>query len=184
VAALAVGLLVAGALVVRHRLAPKHFREVEPGVLYRSATLEPTQLLGVVEAHGIRVVVNLRSPAENREPWYAAQRRALAGAGVEMVDLPLDYGTPPGPEIEARWLALLADERMHPILVHCQYGVLRTGIMVSAWALVHRQADPDGLFERGPQFGHDVDAPTRARIQAWLDDLARRRRPAAPAVAS
>ncbi len=169
-----VALLVSAALVVRHRLAPKHFEVVEAGVLYRSATLPPRQLLEVVGEHGIRTVVNLRSVEENRQPWHAAQQQALAGAGIEMVDLPMAYSTPPEPEFEARWLALLSDPAAQPILVHCQYGVLRTGIMVSVYELAHRGASPQGLFGRGPQFGHDVSADIRARIQAYLDGFVER----------
>ncbi len=167
-------LIVTAGLVARHRLAPKHFAVVDPGVLYRSATLPPAQLLEVVEDQGIRTVVNLRSLEENAEPWYAAQRGALAAAGVDMVDLPMPYSTPPEPDIEARWLALLRDPSAQPILVHCQHGVLRTGIMVSAYEIVHRDAAAEGLFEHGPQFGHDLSADTRERIQLYLDDLARR----------
>jgi protein tyrosine phosphatase (PTP) superfamily phosphohydrolase (DUF442 family) len=168
-------IVVTAALVVRHRLAPKHLLVVSEGVLYRSATLPPDQLLEVVGRYGIRTVVNLRSLEENAEPWYAAQRRALEGAGVAMVDLPMPRTTTPVPEVEARWLALLDDPAAQPILVHCQYGVLRTGIMVSVYELAHRGASSEGLFERMPQFGHDVSAPIRERIQLYLDDFARRR---------
>ncbi len=170
-----VALLVTAGLVVRHRLEPKHFEVVEAGVLYRSATLPPSQLVEVTREYGIRTVVNLRSPEENAEPWHAAQRAALAAADVAMIDLPMAYGTPPAPELEARWLALLADPDAQPILVHCQYGVLRTGIMVSVFDLAHRGASPDGLFDRGPKFGHGVSPETRARIQTYLDGFAARR---------
>lgn len=169
-----VATLVVAALVVQHRLAPKHFEVVEAGVLYRSATLRPENLEEVVERHGIRTVVNLRSHEENAEPWYAEQRQALARVGVEQVDLQMPRTTTPVAGVETRWLEMLADPAMHPILVHCQYGVLRTGIMVGVFELVHRDAVPAGLYERMPQFGHDVDVEVRAHIQGYYDGFVRR----------
>lgn len=171
------GVLVASGLVVRHRLAPKHFEVVEPGVLYRSATLPPGQLLDVVHRYHVRTVVNLRSREENREAWHGTQRDVLERVGVAMVDLPMERGSVPVAEVEARWLELLADPAARPILVHCEYGVVRTGIMVSVYELAWRGASPDGLFGRMPMFGHELPADLGARIAGYLTGFATRRPP-------
>ncbi len=167
--ALAVSVLVVAALVARHRLAPKHWLTVTPGVLYRSGQLDPAQLAQVVDRYGIRTVVNLRAEHEYvRSDWYAQEVATLAALGVAHVDLPMQAGFPPSDEVLARWLDLLDDPVARPVLVHCEHGVIRTGIMVGLYEVEKlglAVADARARFER---FGQTFPERIEARIDEYF----------------
>jgi len=167
---LVVVLVVAGGLVVRHRLGPKHLLTVTPGVLYRSGQLTPGQLEDVVDRYGIRTVVNLRSENErSRGDWYEGEVERLESLGVRHMDLPMNAGFPPRDDQLARWRALLEDGEAHPVLVHYEYGVIRTGIMVGVYEVEQLGLSAAGALSRFVLFGHEVDPPTRKRIESFFD---------------
>lgn len=166
---LAVVLLGTAGLIARHRLGPKHLMTVTPGVLYRSGQLTPDQLEDVVDRHGIRTVVNLRSVNERaRGDWYAREAERLERLGVRLVDLPMNTGFPPGEDALAGWLAVLEDAEAAPVLVHCEYGVVRTGIMVAVYEVERLGRSSDEALARFELFGRELDEPIRSRIDAWL----------------
>lgn len=167
-AALFALLLLAGGLVVRHRLGPKHFSTVTPGVLYRSGQLTPEQLADAVDRHGIRTVVNLRAEDEySRSDWYAREVATLEGLGVTHVDLPMRAGFPPSAPVLARWLELLDDPAARPLLVHCEHGVIRTGIMVGLYQVEQLGLAAEDAPARFERFGQKFPE----RIQARIDEF-------------
>jgi len=166
---LVVLLFSAAALVTRYRLSPKHFQIVEPGRLYRSASLPTDDLADVVERHGIRTVVNLRSELENENgDWYSREAATLQEAGVALIDLPMHTGHPPDSESLEGWLDLLADEEATPILVHCEYGVVRTSIMVSIFKMERHGEGAQEAWAEFELFGGELDEPIRSRLETYL----------------
>jgi len=161
---------VAGALVgfELHGRA-KHLRTVEPGVLYRSATLPPEQLAEVIDRYGIKTVVNLRSVEERAEgSWYNDEAALLARKGVTLRDLPLYSGWPPNELILTDWLEILTDPAQHPVLVHCEHGVIRTGIMLGVRDLELGTGTPESAYDKIERFGKPLKEPIRSRLQEYL----------------
>jgi len=167
-ALLVTSLAITLALAAAHRLAPKHLLTVTPGVLYRSATLSPEQLARVVDRYGIRTVVNVRSELENEKPWHDAQAELLDEKSVRMVDLPIDSGHPPNHSSLAGWLDVLASEAGHPILVHCEYGVLRTGVMTAVYEIEYLGRSGQESWASFEFFGGHLEDPIRSRIADWI----------------
>jgi protein tyrosine phosphatase (PTP) superfamily phosphohydrolase (DUF442 family) len=159
-----------GALVFAYQTGPKHFLVVTPDVLYRSAVLEPGQLGRVVNRLGVRTVVNLRSVLENEKgDWHAAQRAELEGRGVEMLDIPMHTGWPPErPAIET-WLDLMNDPERQPVLVHCEYGVVRSGMMSSIYEVEVLGRDPGSVWSDFELFGSEMREPVRSRVESFVE---------------
>jgi protein tyrosine/serine phosphatase len=174
--ALGVVLLVAVGSVVRHRLGPKHLLTVTPGVLYRSGQLTPEQLADVVDRYGIRTVVNLRAENEyDRDDWYRDEVATTEQLGAAHVDLPMNAGFPPSDEVLSAWLDLLDDPAAQPLLVHCEHGVIRTGIMVGVYEVEKRSLAATEALSRFERFGHDFPERVRERIDAWFAHYVPRR---------
>jgi len=175
---LAITLVVGAALVMRHRNGPKHLRTVTSGVLYRSGQLTPEQLEDVVSRYGVRTVVNLRSENERtRGDWYAREVGQTDALGVRLVDLPMDTGYPPSDAVLAGWLEVLDDPDAAPILVHCEYGVIRTGIMVAVYEIERLGASNAEALRRIDRFGREFPEPIQDRIDAYFADYVPRSRP-------
>lgn len=175
--ALGVAVATALALVVAHRLGPKHLLTVTPGVLYRSGQLTPEQLTDLIERYGIRTVVNLRSENEmGQGDWHRLQSETARREGARLVDLPMHTGFPPDQATHEAWLGLIEDPVAQPILVHCQYGVLRTGIMVAIYQIERLGLSSEQALERFERFGHEFSETIQGRIDDYFEQYVPRQR--------
>lgn len=153
--------------VARYKLGPRHFLVVEESVLYRSGALRARNLRDVVEDHGIRTVVNLRLEASGTD-WYRSQRDVCEDLGVRHVDIPMAGGVPPTEEQIETWLGLLGDPAAQPILVHCEQGVIRTGMMVAIYEVERRGRPNEEVLATLPRFGHDLGKPKNERMRRFI----------------
>jgi protein tyrosine phosphatase (PTP) superfamily phosphohydrolase (DUF442 family) len=106
-------------------LVGPNYRTVVPDRIYRSAQLEPDELEARIERNGIRSILNLRGPKENRD-WYqrevaVADRHGLAFRSIDLVPERL----PSQPAVVSLLDAL--ESLPEPILIHCAAGADRTG---------------------------------------------------------
>lgn len=130
--------LVWGDLVI-HRIGT-----VRPGVLYRSAQLSESKLGDIVDAYDIRTIVNLRKHD------LQADRRMEETRGVRVVWLPSDQ-VPAEENIQA-FLKLMDDPGSLPVLIHCEHGVGRTGVLAGVYRLEYERASIEEVLEEARFF--------------------------------
>jgi tyrosine-protein phosphatase SIW14 len=178
-AALVLGLAAVAALGVAGHAAllPRRFRTVESGTLYRSAWPGPAALRYALNRYAIRTVVNLCAAGDPPHPASDPEEaRICRERGVTFLNLEIPPDTPPTPEQQAAWLALLRDPARHPVLVHCEHGVVRTGMMVAMFQVAFQGLTGEEAWRRLPQFGHDFMKPERDDVR----DFVRRYSPPPP----
>ncbi len=167
---LAVALLAGGALVWWHKTSPYHFRVVTPGVLYRSGFLHRENLRHVIEKYGIRTVVNLSTAREkDKGDWDPeGEIEVCREEGVRLIQMPIEDETPPSADQLAAWLALLDEAKSQPILVHCDHGVVRTGMLVAVYEMERLGKTNQQAFDDLPRFGHTFYKPGREHVRAFV----------------
>lgn len=152
-------------------LAPKRFAEVVPGVLYRAGEGTPAATRRVVEAHGIRTIIDLGAHEPGSHEEDLAQRTAEALA-VRRVRFNL-YGDARGdPNDYAEALRLASDPANQPVLVHCGAGAQRTGCFVALHRHIIEGWELDRAYTEATRYGHDADDPN-SHVRAMLDRWAR-----------
>ena len=104
----------------------QNVHEVVPGKVYRSAQLSPERLTQLIDAHGLRSVLNLRG-ASPGEPWYDDERRTAHANGLTHYDFALSSKRDVSPE-QADALIRVMRELPKPMLIHCWAGADRTGL--------------------------------------------------------
>ena len=104
-----------------------NFHSVVHGEFYRSAQLSPAQLERHVRDHSIKTIINLRGENVNAQ-WYNAEVETAARLGVQHIDFAMSSGTVLTPE-RADQLVAIMRAAPKPILVHCQSGADRTGLV-------------------------------------------------------
>lgn len=104
---------------------------VQPGRIYRSGQMPPDNLTRAVRDHQVKTVLNLRG-ANPKVGWYNAERAATLKAGATQIDLSMASDMWLSRN-QARTVLDVLDTCTYPILIHCQWGAERTGL-VSAMA--------------------------------------------------
>ncbi len=158
--AIATVFLAGGGRYAYWAFAEDKFTTVTKHHLYRSARMDPSELLQVIEEHGIRSVIDLRM-FEDDAPGIEAERKALEGTDTTYLHLPT--GQVPSPETVLKFLNFVGDPANRPALVHCYHGTGRAVLFGSLYRIefenwdnekARRAVEP--LHWRG-NFGPDSD---------------------------
>jgi tyrosine-protein phosphatase SIW14 len=138
----------------------KRFREVAPGVLYRSGQLTAAGFRDAVARAGIRTVINCQNELPGHDLfadphvalsfWNKRTVRESAlcrDLGVKYVHVEPDIQsnrTDPAarPEVIDRFLAVLDDPANRPVLLHCKAGLHRTGVLAAVYRMEYEGWDP------------------------------------------
>jgi protein tyrosine phosphatase (PTP) superfamily phosphohydrolase (DUF442 family) len=120
----------------------ENFHLVIPGRVYRSGQLSPESLRERAAREGIRSVINLRG-ANPGQPWYDRECAATRRQDLTFYDLPVDSQCPTASEL--RELLDVLERCPKPVLVHCQSGIDRSGIVAAICILL---LDDSGSIER------------------------------------
>ena len=138
------GALTSWDLVLKDRLATKHWGVVEQGLIYRSGRLPLDRAQATLANHHIRVLIDLteNKPSNRFQP---KERAAAMALGIEYHNFPL-IGDGTGDIAHyANAIAVMRQARREgkPVLVHCAAGAQRTGGVVAAYRVLVEQKSPD-----------------------------------------
>ena len=106
-----------------------NFDAIRPGALYRSGQMPAKALTETLRKHGIRTVLNLRGENPD-QPWYRAERTAVLSEGATLVDVPMSSSEWIS-RAQLRAVIDVLDTYERPILMHCQWGSERTGLVAT-----------------------------------------------------
>lgn len=172
--------LVAGAGVwfyrfgVRDHVIPRNFGVVDAGQVFRSGRLTPSTTKQVVEAHGIRTIVDLGAYVgdSERERVAADTARAL---GVRRFAFSLEGDGTGDPQQYVEALRLIADPANRPVLVHCAAGAQRSSACVLFYRAVYQGQSIEAGIDEAKAHRHDPeDNPAMlAYVRRWLGPIER-----------
>ena len=164
-------LLAIALLVYRYRKLMYHFRTVEAGKLYRSGTLGPIGLRVMHRVLGVNTIINLRLESEyGKGDWYKQQSQYCLRHGIKLVNIPMAQDTPPTEAQIQQFLAEL-DRDDSCCLIHCEMGVIRTGMMVVAAASRRYGVRDQAVWKHFPLYGHKLDQ-RRQRVRDFIQRCA------------
>lgn len=149
---------------IHHRY--KHYAIHEPGMVHRSAWMEPDVFEEQIEKYQFRTVVNLCKPGELGELRWEQQRQAVSNAGSRLVELPMPFEIDPDDPLIEKHIELFSNPDNYPMLVHCQHGVTRTAKALALYDMVFRGKGADESLDAMPLFGredHNVNVRAFAR---------------------
>lgn len=163
-----VAAITAGGFAYRHHHRYKHLVVHEPGMVYRSAWLEPDVLSEVIETYQFRTVVNLCNPGEMGDDRWVAERATVTNAGARLLELPMPTTTDATDPAIARHIEALGNPDNYPMLVHCQHGVTRTAKLLAIYDIVYRGMSGKDSLAAQPLFGRDGhNVNVRAFVKAF-----------------
>ncbi len=107
---------------------------VEAGQLYRAGQLSSAQFARVIQQDGIKTIINLRGP-HILDAWYEGERAVSKQYGVMHYDYGISAERRVTPDQIADLLHILRSAP-RPILVHCQGGADRSGLVSALYEAV------------------------------------------------
>jgi hypothetical protein len=122
-------------------LANHNFGEVQPRRVYRSGQMPASSLAQVLRDHQIKTVLNLRGANPSR-PWYQTELSTTLAARATHIDIAMSSCLWMS-RTQLRAVVDTLDSAEYPLLIHCEWGSERTGL-VSAFAELLR---PGGSME-------------------------------------
>ena len=155
-AALAViaGAVAGWEVVLKDRLATKHWGVVEQGLIYRSGRLPLDRAEATLASHHIRVLVDLtENKPSNR--FQSNERAAAAALGIEYHNFPLIGDGTGDIRSYAQAIAVMHQARHEskPVLIHCAAGAQRTGGVVAAYRVLVERKSPDEALAELERYG-------------------------------
>lgn len=128
--------------------------------LYRSA--QPSREgLSKLKEFGIKTVVNLRS--------FHSDRKKLGNAALAYEHLYMKAWHPEEKEV-IRFLRLVNDESRGPVLVHCQHGADRTGLMCAVYRVAVQGWTKEDALKEMKDGGYNYHSIWR-NIPSWFNKL-------------
>ncbi|WP_248324324.1 MULTISPECIES: dual specificity protein phosphatase family protein [unclassified Caballeronia] len=135
-----------------HRITPS---------LYRSAQISESDL-PQLRALGIRKIVSFRS--------FHSDEDLLAGSGIALQRIPMNTWDIRDEDMIAALRALRDVDREGPVLIHCQHGADRTGLVSALYRVVYqgwsKEAAEDELLNGGYGFH-----PVWGNIKRYLEQV-------------
>ncbi len=153
--------LATGALYALYEARQGNFHEITKGEAYRSAQMSGDELRQCVGRYRIKSILNLRGRMPG-EKWYSDELRVSAETAVMHYDLLLSASSELSAE-ETRILRDLFRTAPRPILIHCQGGADRSGLVAAMWKVI---VDRESKSKAGKQlsifYGHMPVGPPSA----------------------
>ncbi len=124
----------------------------QPQRLYRTAQLKPAHLERLVRDRNIKTVINLRGRPFS--DWYPKEAQVTQMLGISQEDVTISANRLPSSG-EIRRLVEILEQSEYPIVLHCQQGADRTGLVSVMYQLLFTDADYSTARQQcSPRFAH------------------------------
>lgn len=154
-----------GAAIYAYKVAQENnFHQITKGEAYRSAQLAGDELKHYIDVYHIKSILNLRGKEPGKR-WYNEEVKVSEDKAVKHYDVYLSAYREPTAEM-VRTLVELIKSAPRPILIHCQGGADRSGLVAAMWKVI---VDKEPKREAGKQlsilYGHLPFGPASAMDQ-------------------
>jgi protein tyrosine/serine phosphatase len=130
-----------------------NFNVITEGEAYRSAQLDRDELEYYVRTYNIRSILNLRGQNPDSD-WYREELTVSAANRIKHYDIALSSTREPT-ENEVKQLTKIFREAPRPILIHCQAGADRSGVVAAMWKVfVDQESKSEAEKQLSIFYGH------------------------------
>lgn len=158
----------------------RHFAVVEPGVLMRCGQPRVRDLETIRAKHGLATIICARGGTRHplRGRWFGKETRFAREHGIRLEHMPFSDKKTPLPDVFDRFISVVRCKDNHPVLVHCEQGFHRTGILCAAYRVAVNGWTLDRAVEEMRLGGFETHKGKRRGLLNALETWAQHRPPA------
>lgn len=147
------------------RLIP-NFHVVEPNI-FRSSQPSDESFKVLKEQCGLKTVLFLRRSKEK----IKSEKKFLEGLGIRFISIPMDGGKEQSIETIEQCLKIISDKMNQPILIHCEAGKDRTGLVIAAYRIKYNGWSFDDALKEWILYGYDrvCCLDLEKSLRKWMD---------------
>ena len=151
---------------IAYTLATHNFHPITPGEAYRSAQPDRDELEYYIKKYNIRSIVNLRGKNLNK-PWYVEEARVSAESNVAHYNISLAASRELS-DNDIKELMEIFKSAPRPVLIHCQAGADRSGLVAAMWrVVVDKEPKSEAEKQLSILFGHIPIGKTSAMDRSF-----------------
>lgn len=136
-------------------------------ILIRAPQPDEDDLEELHERFGVQTVVNLRGEKPG-EGWFEDERRGVSRIGARWIHLRTSGQSEPTPELVQAFLDLCQDRANWPIMIHCQGGIHRTGLLSALYRMQFQGWPAERAIEEMEDLYFDWSITDRDALKRWL----------------
>lgn len=106
-------------------------------IIIRSPQPDQDDLETLHQRFGVRTVLNLRGQKPGSW-WYEDEREGVERIGAKWVHMAVDSARRPSSEMVKEFFELVEEPANWPILLHCQGGIHRSGLMTALYRMQYQ----------------------------------------------
>jgi protein tyrosine/serine phosphatase len=130
-----------------------NFHPITDGEAYRSAQLRGDKLEYYLKRYNIKSILNLRG-GNHTADWYGEELTVSAANRIAHYDIALGSTKEPD-EKDVKQLMEIFREAPRPILIHCQAGADRSGVVAAMWkVIVDKEPKSEAKKQLSIFYGH------------------------------
>jgi undecaprenyl-diphosphatase len=138
---------------VAYTVEEGNFHSITPGEAYRSAQLDKDELEYYIKKNNIKSILNLRGQNLNTA-WYTEETKVSRDHNVAHYDISLSAFREPSEE-DVKKLIAIFKSAPRPILIHCEGGADRSGLVAAMWkVVVDKEPKSDAEKQLSVLYGH------------------------------
>lgn len=143
-----------------------NFHVIAPGVWRSSATNK--RALKRMQKYGLKTVVNLK---RNRM-YHKREKRVADKLGIDYHHFPMNPKEAPSEDSIRSILEIISNPDNQPVLIHCQSGKDRTGLIAAIYKLEYTDSSLESIYREMLMYGYNEKKYPRIiqAIRAWSDN--------------
>lgn len=140
--------------ICKYQIVPKRWGIVEHDKIFRSGRIVPHLIRKTLQAHGIKVIIDLTEPDLHNASWRA-ERAAAEKLGISICNFPLRGDGTGNITNYANAISAIEQARKEnkPVLVHCAAGTQRAGGVMASYRLLVQKQQPATAYAELTRYG-------------------------------
>lgn len=136
-------------------------------IIIRSPQPDEDDLESLHQRFGVKTVLNLRGEKPG-DSWFEEERKGVDKIGAKWVHMAVNSAKRPSSEMVKDFFRLVEEPANWPILLHCQGGIHRSGLMTALYRMQYQGWSAEDAIAEMDEHYFEWGIKDRSAVKAYL----------------